>query len=236
MKIEIWSDVMCPFCYIGKRKFEAALDQFPEKDMIHVEWKSFQLMPELKTASEQSLEDILVERKGLSREQVQAMNRQVTQTAHQVGLEFNLNKSRPANTFKAHRFLHFAKTQGKQNEGEEALFNSYFTKGENIDDNNVLLAIGDELGLNPEALIEVLNSDLYDQAVTTDISEASELGIRGVPFFVFNRKAAVSGAQDPSTFLQALQQTYAEWKEEHKVTRLDMINDGTSCTVDGNCD
>src|SRR5688500_16867156 len=127
MKIEIWSDVMCPFCYIGKRKFETALAKFPDKDKVHVEWKSFQLAPELKTTPDQNINDFLAEHKGISREQAAAMNNQVSQLAKQVGLVYNLDKSIPANTFNAHQFTHFAKQYGKQNEAEEILFRSYFT-------------------------------------------------------------------------------------------------------------
>lgn len=227
---------MCPFCYIGKRKFESALEQFPDRDKIQVEWKSFQLMPELQSNATNSLEEILVATKGLSREQVKGMNLQVTQTAQQVGLDFHLDKSIPVNTFKAHRFLHAAKAQGKQVEAEEALFQAYFTDGKNIDDNEVLLEIAQDIGLDTSSITEVLQGAAYTKEVKEDIHEASTLGIRGVPFFVFNRKAAVSGAQDSSTFLQALQQTYSQWEEENKVTSLNMINDGATCTVDGNCD
>ncbi len=235
MKIEIWSDIMCPFCYIGKKKFETALEQFPHKDQIEVEWKSFQLMPELETAAATSLEDILVTRKGLSREQVRSMNQQITLTAKQVGIEFNLDRSQPANTLKAHRFLHYAKTVDKQTPAEESLFKAYFTEGKNVDDNDELVSIGSELGMNPEALKEVLNSERYTREVEADIQDAAQIGVRGVPFFVFDRKAAVSGAQDPQTFTQALQQTFAAWEQENKAAKLQIISDGSACDMDGSC-
>ncbi|HWW39222.1 DsbA family oxidoreductase [Pedobacter sp.] len=214
MKVEIWSDVMCPFCYIGKRKFEAALEQFPDKDKIQLIWKSFQLAPELVTQPDKSLHQFLSEHKGISLEQAKGMNDHVRQLAKQVGLVYNFDTSIVANSFNAHRFTHFAKHYGKQNEAEESLFRSYFTDGKNIDDYPTLIQLGSEIGLDTAALKTALEDGSYADEVRIDIYEAQQVGVRGVPFFVFNRKYAVSGAQETPVFLETLQKSYAEWRQE----------------------
>lgn len=205
MKIEIWSDVMCPFCYIGKRKFEKALEQFHGKDHVSIVWKSFQLSPGIKTDPSKNIHQFLAEHKGISIEQAKEMNDQVAAMAAKEGLEYNFDRSVVANSFNAHRFAHYAKTKGKQQAAEEALFRSYFTDGKNIDDVSTLMELGESIGLEAEAIHEILATDMYSADVQADINEARELGVRGVPFFVFNRKFAVSGAQDSTVFLQALQ-------------------------------
>jgi len=234
MKIEIWSDVMCPFCYIGKRKFETALARFPHKDKVQVEWKSFQLAPELKTTPGQNINDFLAEHKGISREQAASMNNQVSQLAEQVGLVYNLDKSIPANTFNAHQFTHFAKRYGKQNEAEEILFRSYFTDGKNIDDYQTLIQLGAEIGLDTEALKTALENGSFASNVMKDTYEAQQVGARGVPFFVFDRKSAISGAHESHTFLQTLENAYAEWQKLNPETSLEVI-DGQSCTPESEC-
>jgi predicted DsbA family dithiol-disulfide isomerase len=234
MKVEIWSDVICPFCYIGKRKFEMALGQFADKEGIEVEWKSFQLMPELRTAPEKNVNEILVETKGMDLEQVKRMNAQVTQAAKQVGLEYHLDKSVPANTFNAHRFTHFAKAKGKQNEAEERLFQAYFTEAKNIDDYVTLIQLGKEIGLNENELKIALESGSFADEVRKDIYEAQQVGVRGVPFFVFNRKYAASGAQEPETFLDTLEKAFSEWRKENPESKFEII-EGKSCTLDDEC-
>lgn len=234
MKIEIWSDIMCPFCYIGKRKFETALQQFPHKDKIEVEWKSFQLMPDLKTVPGRNLDQFLADEKGMPIEQAKAMNNQVVQIAKQIGLNYDFDRTIPANTFKAHQFTHFAKANGKQNEAEEALFYAYFIEGKNIDELSTLLDLGKEIGVDTEVLKTALESGSYADAVRTDIYEAQQVGVRGVPFFVFNRKQAVSGAQESGTFLEVLNKTYSEWRKENPEIALEVIN-RQSCTPDGEC-
>jgi predicted DsbA family dithiol-disulfide isomerase len=216
MKVEIWSDVMCPFCYIGKRKFEAALEQFPDKGKVQLIWKSFQLAPELVTQPDKSLHQFLSEHKGISLEQAKGMNDHVSQLAKQVGLVYNFDTSIVANSFNAHRFTHFAKHHGKQNEAEESLFRSYFTDGKNIDDYPTLIQLGSEIGLDTAALKTALEDGSYADEVKIDIYEAQQVGVRGVPFFVFNRRYAVSGAQETPVFLETLQKSYAEWRQEQE--------------------
>lgn len=214
MQVNIWSDVRCPFCYIGKVKFEQALEQFPFKDKIEVDWKSFQLEPDLKTQAEEDTTEHFSKRKGISKAQAAQMFEQVTAVAKEVGLNFNLEKTVVANSFMAHRFIQYAQSKGLGNEAEEALFICYFVDNKNIDDVAVLQNLGEEIGLEKEALIQLLLSNEFAEKVNQDIQMAQDLGVNGVPFFVFNNKYAVSGAQSPEVFLQTLEQTWKEFKEE----------------------
>ncbi|MCD6019830.1 MAG: DsbA family oxidoreductase [Bacteroidetes bacterium] len=210
MKVEIWSDVMCPFCYIGKRKFEKALEQFPHKDKINIIWKSFQLDPDSVTDPNLNAIDHLAQRKGWSKEQTIETTQHVASIARQVGLDFHFEKAVVANSFDAHRLSHLAKKYNKQNELEEKLFAAYFSEEKNTGDHSTLLQIGKELHFDENELTEVLNGDAYSKDVEQDILEAQQIGVRGVPFFVIDRKYAVSGAQDPETFLNALNKAYEE--------------------------
>ncbi|MBI1265788.1 MAG: thioredoxin domain-containing protein [Cryomorphaceae bacterium] len=212
MKIEIWSDVVCPFCYIGKREFEKALSQFAQAKDVEIEWKSFQLMPDMPTNYGGSSYQYFAEKYGKSMEEAVSAHEQVTQRAGRLGLTYNFDIARPANTGLAHQLIHFAKQIGKQDEAEEILFKSYFTDGRNLNDLATLLEIGVELKLDIDALKIALENETFAKAVEADIAEAQDLGVRGVPFFVFDRKYVVSGAQDSSQFIQALEQAYSEWK------------------------
>lgn len=215
MKIEIWSDVMCPFCYLGKRKFENALAQFADKEHIEVEWKGFQLNPALITNPQISIQQYLSEHKGMSMEQVKQSQNYITQSGHAVGLDYHFDKVIVANTFKAQQLLKFAHTQNKQNEMEERLFEAYFTQGQNVDDLPTLLQLAAEVGLNTTDLHDALETNQYLTQVQTDIAEANALGIHGVPYFVFNRKLAVNGAQESPVFLETLRKAFAEWVKDY---------------------
>lgn len=201
---------MCPFCYIGKKRFDDALAQFEHKDNVEIVWKSFMLSPELKTDPSKNINQFLAEHKGISLEEATGMNDYVTNMAAQAGLTYDFSKAVVANSFNAHRFSHFAKQYGKQNEAEEKLFAAYFTEGKNIDDAETLMAMAAELGLDVTKLANVMGSGAYAKDVMADIDEAQELGIRGVPFFVLNRKYAISGAQETAVFLDTLQKAFAE--------------------------
>ena len=227
MKVEIWSDVMCPFCYIGKRKFEAALAQFPQKENVEIEWKSFQLDPEMPNNSGQSIHEYLAERKGWTLEYTKKAHDQMTGMAAAVGLQYNFDKAVLANSFDAHRFAHLAAKYGLGDAAEESLFKAYFTEGKNISDHEVLAQLGAAIGLDAEEVRTTLSGSTYTREVQQDIAEAAALGARGVPFFVIDRKYAVSGAQPEETFLNALQQSFSE-KEAAD-------NNGGSCTIDGDC-
>jgi protein disulfide-isomerase len=235
MKVEIWSDIMCPFCYIGKRRFEAALEQFPGKDEITVEWKSFQLNPNLKSQPGKDVYDYVAEMKGQSRDWSVAMHDQLAQTAGEVGLTYNFDKAVIANSFDAHRIIQLAKKHGLGDQAEERFFHAYFTEGKDVSDPEVLQELGESIGLDKEEVAAVLRSRDLADAVNKDVYEAQQLGIRGVPFFVLDRKYGVSGAQPSEAFTQALNQAFGEWKSAQPALKTPDGLDGQVCTPDGNC-
>ncbi|MCW3465358.1 DsbA family oxidoreductase [Chitinophaga nivalis] len=234
MKVEIWSDIMCPFCYIGKRKFEEALEQFPDKEKITVEWKSFQLNPDLKPEPGTDVYDYLAAKKGQSREWSLSMHAQVVNMAKEAGLTYDFDKAIVANSFHAHRLIQLAKQHRLGDEAEERLFAAYFTEGKDMSNLDTLTEIGVAIGLDKALLQEVLHSAAFADAVEKDNAEAAELGIQGVPFFVLDRKYAVSGAQPVAAFSQALGQAYQEWHTTQPLIMPDGLS-GEVCTPDGNC-
>jgi predicted DsbA family dithiol-disulfide isomerase len=234
MTVEIWSDIMCPFCYLGKRKFEKALTQFPEKDKVIVVWKSFMLQPDLLTDTSINIHEYLSQIKGFDIERAKQMNAQVGQSAKLVGLDYNYDKMVVANTLKAHILLHYAHKHDKQNEVKESLLKAYFTDGKNVDDIPTLIEIGKEAGLNVDGLANTFEDQVCIDEVREDIYEAQQLGIRGVPFFAFNKKYGVSGAQEPGVFTQTLQRAFEEWGKT-KVSPID-ITSGQTCNPDGVCE
>lgn len=235
MKVEIWSDIMCPFCYIGKRRFEAALEKFPGKDNITVEWKSFQLNPALQSQPGKDVYDYVAEIKGQSREWALTVHEQMTGTAKEVGLTYNFDKAVIANSFDAHRLIQLAKKHQLGDAAEERLFYAYFTEGKDMSNHETLLELGAEIGLDKAEITAVLQSGDLAAAVNKDVDEARQLGIRGVPFFVLDRKYGVSGAQPVDAFTQALDQAFTEWKKTQPVTTLETVS-GPVCTPDGNCE
>jgi predicted DsbA family dithiol-disulfide isomerase len=234
MKVEIWSDIMCPFCYIGKRRFEAALEQFPGKENVTVEWKSFQLNPALQSQPGKDVYDYVAEIKGQSREWSLTVHEQMTSTAKEAGLTYNFDKAVIANSFDAHRLIQLAKKHQLGDAAEERLFYAYFTEGKDMSNHDTLLELGAEIGLDKAEIAAVLQSGDLAAAVNHDVNEAQQLGIRGVPFFVLDRKYGVSGAQPVDAFTQALEQAYGEWKKTQPVTELETLS-GQVCTPDGDC-
>lgn len=226
MKVEIWSDIMCPFCYIGKRNFESALREFDAKDEIEIEWKSFQLDPTIPKTFEKKVStyEYLAERKGMPVERSKEMHDNIVETARKVGLTYNFEKAVVANSFDAHKLIQLAKTKGLGDAAEESLFKAYFSNGQDMSDHSTLIRLGKEIGLNEEEITAALVSEEFEAKVNFDVSEGSQLGVTGVPFFVFDRKYAVSGAQPIETFLNALKQSHAESK-----------NEGETCTPGGGC-
>lgn len=204
MTVDIWSDVRCPFCYIGKKKFETALKDFPEKEQVEIVWHSFQLDPNLETQPDSNTLEYFVKTKGVSEEQGRQMLGHATKMAKEVGLDFNLEESIMANSFDAHRLIQFAKTKGLGNEIEEELFKAHFLESKNIDDLQVLLQTAISIGLDEKEAKAVLESDAFSYEVKQDELHARNIGVSGVPFFVFNNKYAVSGAQPSEIFLQTL--------------------------------
>lgn len=212
MKVEIWSDVVCPFCYIGKRRFEKALAGFSHKDQIEVIYRSFQLNPDIQTDNNKSVEQYLSESKGISLDKATEMTQYVTDQAALEGLGFQMKNAVVANTFRSHRILQLALSQGKQQAMKERLLKAYFIEEKNIDDIGVLTNLSNEVGLtNVE---ETIKNETFSEEVKRDILESKQLGIQGVPFFVFNRKYGISGAQDTKIFAEAINQSFMEWQEE----------------------
>ena len=226
---------MCPFCYIGKRNFERALEQFADKDKLQVVWKSFQLDPSIPEVQSESYSNYLVKAKGMPKAQVDAMLANVTQNAKNAGLDYDFDKSVMVNSLKAHKVIQFAKTRGLGDVAEERFFKAFFTEGENIADDATLIKIGKDIGLDEAAVELALTNDKYLDMINQDIQEARTIGVQGVPFFVFNRKYAVSGAQPPQAFLQTLQKSFAEWREVNPEIKIE-VTKGQSCSIDGVCD
>jgi predicted DsbA family dithiol-disulfide isomerase len=229
MDVEIWSDVVCPWCYIGKRRFESALADFDHRNDVTVTWRSFQLDPGAPATSEGDPVDRLARKYGMSRAQAEAAQAGVTAVAASVGLDFHLDRARNGNTFDAHRLLHFAHTLGKQGELKERLMAAYFVDGEAVGERAVLTKLASESGLEEPAVREVLEGDAFADEVRHDELEARQIGISGVPFFVIDRAYGISGAQPPDLILSTLEKS---WAETHPLVMVTAENDDTSCTDD----
>lgn len=213
MEIEIWSDVACPFCYIGKRRFEKAIEQLPFKNELTVVWRSYQLSPDIVTRPNYSITDYLVEQKGMRAEEAVEMNNYVQQMAEAENLSFDFAKLKVANTFKAHKLIQLSKQFSLQNEVEELLFRAYFSEGKNISDDEELIRIAEAAGIGREPAATALASEALNAAVEADIYEAFQIGIHSVPFFVVNRKYGIAGAQPPNVFIDTLQKAHKEASE-----------------------
>jgi protein disulfide-isomerase len=234
MKVDIWSDIRCPFCYIGKRKFEAALDRFGHKNKVEVVWHSFELDPSLKNDLNLDAYDYLAQLKGQPREWSISAHRHVAQAAKEVGLDYDFDNAIVANSFDAHRLIQLAKTKDLADAAEEALFRAHFTDGKNIGDTDTLIEIGSQIGLEASNVQKMLASNAFTEEVRADHEKAVTLGIRGVPFFLVNDHFGVSGAQSPEMFLRALQQGWAEFEEAQLIT-VETNYEAAVCSVDGNC-
>jgi predicted DsbA family dithiol-disulfide isomerase len=234
MKIEIWSDVVCPFCYIGKRRLENALVKFPFKDQIELEWKSFQLNPDQQTNPSINTLEHLAQSKGWSMAQTRQITAQVVEMAEEEGLKFDFDRAVVANTKNAHRLIHLAKSSGKGDAMKERLLSAYFSEGKNVDDPETLMALGQEVGVKEVEIKKMLESNLFEDAVDQDIYESRQIGVRGVPFFVLDRKFGVSGAQPPEVFEQTLAKAWAEYAKTNPAIVMEG-SEGESCEIDGAC-
>jgi predicted DsbA family dithiol-disulfide isomerase len=229
VKVEIWSDIACPWCYIGKRRFEAALAAFPHRDEVEVQWRSYQLDPTLPDHHDGTELDYLVDRKGLSRDQVVRMFEQVTAIAADEGLTYDFASVVVANSFAGHELLHLARARGAGDRVKEALLSAHFEHGEDIGDREVLVRIGVEAGLDADEIARDLASHTWRDSVVADITGASSLGIRGVPFFVLDEKYGISGAQPTELFTQALEHA---WRESRPLV---MVSPTTGASTDAAC-
>jgi predicted DsbA family dithiol-disulfide isomerase len=209
MKVEIWSDVICPWCYIGKRRFEQALALFDGRDDVEVEWRSFELDPTSSTAP-QPLADRLAQKFDVSRDEALAMNERMTETAAGAGLQFRLDVAQSGNTFDAHRLIHLAAAHDLQGAMKEQLMEGYFSEGRAISDRDALVELASRAGIDPDEARAMLESDRFTAEVREDEQLASGFGISGVPFFVLDRHYGISGAQPIEVLLEALEAAAAE--------------------------
>src|SRR5690349_10772794 len=213
MKIEIWSDVVCPWCYIGKRRFENALAAFEHKDKVEVTYRSFQLDPNAPVKFEGSIDEWLAENKGIGVEQSVAMHARLAEMGKIEGLDYRFDKVKYGNTFDAHRLIHFAAHHGKQAEMKDRLQRAYFSEGALISDLDTLVGLAKEVGLDADEARSALVTDAHASEVRADIRRAHDIGVSGVPFFLIDEQYGVSGAQPTDLFAQALSQI---WDETHQ--------------------
>ena len=208
IKVDIWSDVQCPWCYIGKRKFEAGVAQFGGD--VEVEYHSFELAPDTPVDFDGSPADYLAQRKGLPMAQVEQMLERVTGIAQSVGLDYDYDHVHQTNTVISHELLHFAKSKGRQIEMKERLLKAYFINGEHVGRIPDLVEIAADLGFDRAEVTEALESHRYLADVKADVALAQEYGIQGVPFFVIDGRYGVSGAQEAEAFANVLAQVVTE--------------------------
>jgi predicted DsbA family dithiol-disulfide isomerase len=234
VKIEIWSDVVCPWCYIGKRRFETALERFPQRDQLEIEWKSFELDPGARSAEaavdggDAGYAERLARKYGTTVPGAQTMLDNMTATAATEGLDFHFERAVHANTFEAHQVIHLGLERGVQDAVKERLFRGYFTEGEPIGDRDTLVRLGAEAGLDAEEVRAALEDQRYAQAVRADEAQAAAYGISGVPFFVVDSKYGVNGAQPAEQLLEVLQNA---WAQSHPLSVVGTT--GEACGPDG---
>ena len=229
MQIDIWSDIACPWCYVGKRRFEQALARFPHRDDVRVVWRSFELDPGAPATHDEPQALLLARKYGMPVAQAEAMNARMTAAAAEEGLDFHFDRVRVGNTFDAHRLVHLAHEAGRQDAMKERLMRAYLTDGEAIGTREVLQRLGEDVGLDASAVRETLAASTFGEDVRRDEQEARELGINGVPFFVLDGRYGISGAQSPELLLEAMTQAYAEARPE--VTMA--AGDAEACGPDG---
>jgi predicted DsbA family dithiol-disulfide isomerase len=236
MKVEIWSDVVCPWCYVGKRRFEAALAQFPHRDAVEVEWKAFELDPTAESApagepaDEAEYATRLAAKYGTDVRSAQGMVDSMTAQAAAEGLDFHFERAVRANTVDAHQLIHLAGERGVQDAVKERLLLAYFTEGEAVGDRDTLVRLVAEAGLDADEARAVLDEGRHVRAVRADEAEAQALGIRGVPFFVVDRRYGVSGAQPAEVLRQVLDKA---WSERAPLIPVVGGDDPTACGPDG---
>jgi len=233
LNVEVWSDIACPWCYIGKRRFATALADFPHREHVEVTWRAYELSPNTRVGPGVPEIDALARHKGIPRDQVTRMFAQVTAVAAGEGLAYDFDRAVAANTFAAHRLVHLARTTGGSELAErvlEGLFSAHFEHGADLGDDDALVRIVTEAGLDAEAARAVLAGDAGADAVRADEEEARALGVSGVPFFVVDRRIAVSGAQPADVFTQLLE---TAWRDANPIQTL-ATADGTAC-VDDSC-
>lgn len=230
MQIEIWSDVVCPWCFIGKRRLESALAQFDHREEVSVRWRSFELDPSAPSERTEPVDEHLAAKYGISLAQARDFQREMTEQAAGEGLDFRLDRARPGNSFDAHRVLHLAADRGVQDAVKERFLAAYLCEGEPVADPTALARLAAEAGLDRDEAAEVLAGDAYADAVRADQATARQLGVSGVPFFVFDRAFAVSGAQPAHVMAQALDKA---WAAGQPLEPVGGGSEAASCGPDG---
>jgi predicted DsbA family dithiol-disulfide isomerase len=210
MELEIWSDIACPWCYIGKRRLETALQRFEHADEVKLIWRSFELDPQAPAQREGDLAVLLARKYGMTEEQARESQQQLTGLAAAEGLEFHLEQVKSGNTFDGHRLIHLADEHGRQADMKERLMRAYFTEGQLVSDRDALTALGVEVGLAEREVQEMFDGERFADAVRADEQAAQTLGISGVPTFIVDRRVGVTGAQPPELLLEMLSRGWTE--------------------------
>nr|BBH86646.1 DSBA oxidoreductase [Thermosporothrix sp. COM3] len=232
MKIEIFSDILCPWCYIGKQRLRSALARFPYRDQVEISFSSFELDPSLPADSQETIEERTARSTGRSPQEVSAMLTYVTELARQEGLNYHLEGVRLVNSRSAHRLVHLASRQKKQEAMQDRLWTAFLSEHRSISDPTTLLELAVEVGLDPDEVQAVLDSDAYMDEVNADKQRALLLGITGVPFFVIDEKYGISGAQTSEVFLKVLE---TAWAETHPSTGLELASEAEGTCEGGSC-
>lgn len=235
MIVEIWSDTVCPYCYMGKRIYEQALTQFPHAENIKTVWRSYQLDPDIRKDEKRSHYEYMAQLEGWSLEETIDIHEQLTKLAKSAGLDYHFDKAVVANTLDAHRLIHLAKKSDLGSEAEEVLFKAFFTDGQDIADRPTLIKLGKSIGLDETAVAAMLDSADFGEDVRKDCEEAEEVGVEVVPTFFFNRSYILAGSQPVEAFLKILTKSYNEWLERRPASKPEVVSSGKSCSIDGGC-
>lgn len=234
MSVEIWSDIMCPFCFIGKRKFDEALAAFGHKDKIQVVWRSYRLFPEVRYHEGSDACAVLAKVKGLTTSSMRQAMAHVTALGRDVDIRFDFDRLKMVDTFDSLRLVHLAATRDLASEMKERLFQAFFEEGQNLEDHQILAQLGKEVGLDAQAAKAMLTSAAYADEVENDVAQAGQIGVRGIPFFVLDRQQALSGAQSIAGFTALLQTAFDGWNQNIPSPAKKTMP-GESCTLDGQC-
>lgn len=237
MKIEVWTDIMCPYCYIGKIHYEKALRQFDHADEIDIEWKAFQLNPELPDKGKgYPVKEYLINQVGYPEEGIESMYTSLKKLSDDAGISFNLQNAVAANTHDAHRLIKLAAERGLDSTVIGKLSKAYFEEAKDYSDWDLLITIGKDSGLEEDEIRTMLESDKYSYEIKQDIQEAANLGFDTVPTFLMDRRQAIVGSEPVSLFLETLNKTYDSWKNRNSEEIKPEVIKGSSCSIDGTCD
>jgi len=231
LRIDVWSDIVCPWCYVGKRRLETALAQFPHRDAVEVVWRAFELDPSAPAVRDEGVPhaERLARKYGITVARAEEMTQRLTEVAAADGLDFRFDRIRPGRTFDAHRLLHLAAERGLQDALKERLLRAYLTEGAAIGDHETLVRLASEVGLDADETRRVVSTDAYSADVRSEEDDARDIGITGVPFFVIGGRYAVSGAQPAELLLRAIT---AAWNELPEPAEAELA-EGATCGPDG---